>query len=122
VPALGAERGISVDEPDVRDLMVELLESAGYDVFSAGHGAEALAYLKAGRRPCIILLDLMMPVMDGWTFSQEKQKDPALAMIPVLVVSAIARHDPRNASMNAVEQLTKPLDIDKLLAAVQQHC
>ena len=110
------------DEVDIRELMVEILESAGYPVFAAADGAEALSYLRAGSRPCIILLDLMMPVMDGWTFSQEKQKDPALATIPVVVVSAVARHDPRNANMNAVDHLPKPLNIGKLLAAIELHC
>jgi len=110
------------DEPDIRDVMVEILESAGYAVSAASHGAEALAYLKAGSRPCIILLDLMMPVLDGWTFSQEKQRDPELATIPVVVVSAVARQDPRNANMNAVEHLAKPLNIGKLLAAVEHYC
>jgi CheY-like chemotaxis protein len=110
------------DDRDIREVMVEILESAGYAVSSASDGAEALAYLKAGTRPCIIVLDLMMPVMDGWTFSQEKQKDPELAAIPVLVVSAVGRQDPRNASMNAVAHLSKPLNVDKLMAALQIHC
>jgi CheY-like chemotaxis protein len=110
------------DDRDIREVMVEILESAGYAVSSASDGAEALAYLKAGTRPCIIVLDLMMPVMDGWTFSQEKQKDPELAAIPVLVVSAVGRQDPRNVSMNAVAHLSKPLNVEKLMAALQIHC
>lgn len=70
------------DDDDVRDMMVELLEAGGYTALIARHGEEALAQLRAGQRPCIILLDLMMPVMDGWTFCDEVQKDPALAGIP----------------------------------------
>jgi CheY-like chemotaxis protein len=110
------------DDQDIREVMVEILESAGYAVPSARHGAEALAYLKSGRKPCIIVLDLMMPVMDGWTFSEEMQKDPELAAIPILVVSAVGRQDPRNAKMNAVEHLSKPLNIEKLIATLQLHC
>jgi len=110
------------DDQDIREVMVEILESAGYAVSSARHGAEALAYLKSGTKPCIIVLDLMMPVMDGWTFSEEKQKDPELAAIPILVVSAVGRQDPRNAKMNAVEHLSKPLNIGKLIATLQLHC
>jgi CheY-like chemotaxis protein len=110
------------DDADIREVMVEILESAGYSVYSASHGEEALAQLRAGKRPCIILLDLMMPVMDGWTFCQETQKDPALAAIPILVVSAVSRQDPRNASVRAVGHLTKPVNVGKLLATVQHHC
>jgi CheY-like chemotaxis protein len=85
-------------------------------------GAEALAQLRAGSRPCVILLDLMMPVMDGWTFCEEREKDPSLAEIPVLVLSAVGRADPRSARLRAVEHFTKPLDVGRLLAAVERHC
>ncbi len=110
------------DDADIRDAMVSILESEGYSVCAACHGADALAQLQAGSRPCIILLDLMMPVMDGWTFCEEREKDPSLAAIPVLVLSAVARQDPRNARMRAVEHLSKPLNVDKLLAAVERYC
>jgi CheY-like chemotaxis protein len=110
------------DDADIRDAMVGILESAGYAVCAASHGADALAQLQAGNRPCIILLDLMMPVMDGWTFGEEKEKDPSLAEIPVVVVSAVSQHDPRNARMRAVDHLSKPLNIDKLLATVERFC
>jgi CheY-like chemotaxis protein len=110
------------DDADVRDAMVGILESKGYAVCAASHGAEALAQLQAGNRPCIILLDLMMPVMDGWTFCEEREKDPSLAAIPIVVLSAVSRHDPRNTRMRAVEHLSKPLNIDKLLAAVGRYC
>jgi CheY-like chemotaxis protein len=110
------------DEPDIRDLMVSLLESEGYAVAAASHGAEALARLQAGPLPCIILLDLMMPVMDGWAFCKEKQKDPVLAPIPIVVVSAVSRKDPRNAGVRAVDHLPKPIDIGTLLAAVARFC
>jgi CheY-like chemotaxis protein len=110
------------DEPDIRDLMVALLESEGYAVSAASHGAEALARLQAGPVPCIILLDLMMPVMDGWAFCEEKEKNPVLAAIPIVVVSAVSRHDPRNACVRAVDHLPKPIDIGTLLAAVERFC
>lgn len=110
------------DDADIRDAMVGLLEAKGYAVRAAGHGAEALAQLQAGSKPCIILLDLMMPVMDGWTFCSEKEKDPSLAPIPILVVSAVPRQDPRNTCVRAVEHLSKPLNVSKLLAAVERYC
>jgi CheY-like chemotaxis protein len=110
------------DDADIREAMIELLEATGYAVSAAGDGAQALAQLKAGSRPCIILLDLMMPVMDGWSFCEETGKDPALAGIPILVVSAVRQQDPRNASLRAVDQLSKPVNFAKLLAAVEHHC
>ena len=110
------------DDADIRDAMVGILESAGYAVCAASHGGEALAQLQAGSKPCIILLDLMMPVMDGWTFGEEKEKNPSFAEIPIVVVSAVSRNDPRNARMRAVDHLPKPLNIDKLLATVERFC
>lgn len=110
------------DEPDIRDLMVAVLESEGYAVRAAAHGAEALAQLQAGSPPCVILLDLMMPVMDGWTFCREKEKFPELAAIPVVVVSAVSKHDPRNPCAGAVAHLAKPIEIGALLAAIERLC
>jgi CheY-like chemotaxis protein len=110
------------DDADIRDAMVGILEAKGYTVSAASHGAEALAQLQAGSAPCIILLDMMMPVMDGWTFCQETEKDPSLAAIPIVVMSAVARQDPRNAGVRAVEHLSKPINVGKLLSAVERYC
>jgi CheY-like chemotaxis protein len=110
------------DEPDIRDLMVAILESEGYAVRAAADGAEALAQLQLGSPPCVILLDLMMPVMDGWTFCREMQKIPELAGIPVVVVSAVSKQDPRNPCAGAVEHIPKPIEIGALLAAVERLC
>ncbi|HTV18000.1 MAG TPA: response regulator [Polyangiaceae bacterium] len=110
------------DEPDIREMMVALLESRGYAVAAAADGADALAQLRAGRAPCLILLDLMMPVMDGWTFCREKGRDPALAGIPVIVVSAVSRQDRRNQALPVVEHISKPIQVESLLAAVARFC
>lgn len=110
------------DDVDIRDAMVAILEGDGYEVRTAPNGAAALQQLQGGDRPCLILLDLTMPIMDGWTFCREKDRDPAFADIPVLVVSAIADRDPRNACVRAVDHLAKPVDVGKLLAAVERHC
>jgi CheY-like chemotaxis protein len=110
------------DDADIRDAMVGILESEGYQVSAASHGAEALAQLQAGNRPCLILLDLMMPIMDGWAFCREKAKDPEYASIPIVVVSAITRQDPRNAGLHPVDHLFKPVDVNKLLATVGRYC
>jgi CheY-like chemotaxis protein len=110
------------DDADIREALVEILQLEGYAVFEAGHGEEALAQLRAGCKPCVIVLDMMMPVMDGWAFCEEKDKDPALASIPLVVVSAVAAQDPRNACVRAVDHLPKPIDIGKLLATVESYC
>ena len=65
------------DDPDIRESVVGILEAEGYAVRGAEHGAMALQCLRANSPPCLIVLDLMMPVMDGWTFCMEKDKDPS---------------------------------------------
>ena len=79
------------DDADIRDSVAEVLEDAGYRVQQAANGREALDYLQASAYPCIILLDLMMPVMDGPQFRAAQQSKPTLAGIPVVVISAGAR-------------------------------
>src|SRR6476620_2244355 len=76
------------DDEMTRESMVELLRESGYTVDAAVNGAEALAHLRTHPHPCVILLDLMMPVMTGQEFRREQLKDSALAAIPVIVVSA----------------------------------
>jgi CheY-like chemotaxis protein len=110
------------DDPDIREAMTLILEGAGYTVRGAEHGAEALARLREGLTPCVILLDLTMPVMDGWTFCEETEKDPALATVPIVVVSAVPRKSTRDSSARAVARLTKPLDVRKLLVELERHC
>src|SRR5437773_2596044 len=77
------------DDDEVRLAVADVLESEDYQVLSAGNGLEALQMLRGpGARPDVILLDMMMPVMDGWTFRAEQQKVPELASIPVLLFTA----------------------------------
>jgi CheY-like chemotaxis protein len=109
------------DDDDIREVMIEILTERGYTVCLARHGAEALKQLRTGPRPGIILLDLTMPVMDGWAFCREKQQDPALDPIPVLVTSAVSPRDPRNESLRAASYMTKPLDLHELLASIRRH-
>jgi CheY-like chemotaxis protein len=120
----GHERPVLLveDDEDIRETMIAVLESRGYSVRAANHGGEALAQLQTGSTPCIILLDLMMPVMDGWAFCREKDKDPALAAIPLVVVSAVSQQDPRNACIRAVDHVAKPVDIRQLLATIERYC
>ncbi|AKT42254.1 chemotaxis protein CheY [Chondromyces crocatus] len=108
------------DDQDIRDTLTELLVDEGYDVLNAAHGGEALATLRSQTRPNLILLDLMMPVMDGWQFRAEQSKDPEFADIPVVVVSATGKDD-KVAKLGAVQLLKKPIRLEELLDAVSRH-
>ena len=110
------------DDIDIRATMCEALEDNGYKAVGAANGLEALAYLRgSNERPSLILLDLMMPVMDGQTFRAEQRADPALASIPVVVISAYRDVD-RYASELAAECLAKPVRLDTLLETARRHC
>lgn len=110
------------DDPDIRATLCEALEDNGYTAVGAGNGVEALAYLRgAAERPCLILLDLMMPVMDGQTFRAEQRADAALAAIPTIVISAY-RDLERYAAELATEYLPKPVRLDTLLETARRYC
>ncbi|KFE63450.1 response regulator [Hyalangium minutum] len=114
-------RRILVVEDDlyIRESVRELLEGEGHTVFSAENGAHALTELEAMRQPPdVILLDLMMPVKDGFQFRSEQQANPRIAHIPVVVMSADPHLDNHRESLAARTYLHKPLDIDLLLAAM----
>jgi CheY-like chemotaxis protein len=108
------------DDADLRDMMAQLLSLEGLNAATVANGREALEYLHEAGRPDVILLDLMMPVMDGWEFRRRQQADPSLSSVPVIVLSAL---DPaRAADVNANAFLKKPLDFDRLLALVRSYC
>jgi signal transduction histidine kinase len=104
------------DERDVRESVAEMLLASGYRVMSASHGRDALDRLRKGSRPDVILLDLVMPVMNGWQFREEQSNDPDLAGIPVLVVTA----NRELREIPADEVLYKPVRPEKLLKAVER--
>lgn len=97
------------DDSGSREALAELLSDKGYTVATAQDGADALAYLRTGQRPGVILLDLMMPGTDGWDFRAQQKRDQSLAEIPVIAVSAAGR------LVDADYSLRKPIDIDALL-------
>ena len=108
-----------VDDHDAaRAAAAALLSSTGYDVVQAPNGRDALALLAKGTRPDLILLDLMMPVMDGWEFMKRQRRDVQLCTIPTIVVSAVASHDPRCLEMPVVRLVSKPYSRDQLMAAI----
>src|SRR5262245_27439609 len=102
------------DDEDIRETLAELLQDEGYRVMAVANGREALERLRENHdKPRVILLDLMMPVMDGWQFHREQQVDPTLASIPVVVITAAGA---QQASSIPVDQvLAKPLGIDDVL-------
>jgi len=108
------------DDPDIRDSLREVLEDEGYRVSCVGNGREALDHLKAASpQPCVILLDLMMPVMDGWQFRKEQKQDPAIANIPLVVITATGK---RPVLVDAAELVMKPLDLNRLFEAISRYC
>ena len=114
-----ADRSVLVvdDDADIRSVMCELLTDEGYEVQGASNGEEALATL-ASWRPSVILLDLMMPIMDGWTFLDNRQANRKIRCIPVIVMSAshtLSRGDERLAVSDVV---AKPFEIDTMLTKV----
>jgi CheY-like chemotaxis protein len=108
------------DEADLRQMMSQLLTLDGFEVATVPNGREALSYLHNGDKPELILLDLMMPIMDGWEFLRHQKADAGLAGVPVIVLSAL---DPTHTrGVNMTEYLKKPLDFDRLLGLVRKYC
>jgi CheY-like chemotaxis protein len=109
------------DDFDIREALTQILEEEGYAVRGASQGREALDLVAEAGAPRLILLDLMMPVMNGWQFRSEQLKDPALAPVPVLVISADPQVQQKAASLGAAGLLRKPISLDDLLQAVKTH-
>jgi CheY-like chemotaxis protein len=105
------------DDAAIRDAVAECLETEGYRVQAAGDGAEALTWLARGERPALIVLDLVMPVMNGAELLAQVRADPALERVPTLLMTAaiVAGTTPLPA---ADATLVKPFDLDQLLGAI----
>jgi CheY-like chemotaxis protein len=112
------------DDGDIREAIAEALTDQEYGVLEAANGEEALARLRdaSDARPCVILLDIMMPVMDGWQFRDAQLDDPALRDIPVVVLSAHASISEAANDMAVTDFLRKPVKLDTLLAAIARYC
>jgi CheY-like chemotaxis protein len=109
------------NDEGVRESLTALLEDHDYDVAVAGDGAAALAMLRDGYRPGVILLDLAMPVMDGWDFRAAQLRDPALSAIPVVVMSAAGFSTTTvRMQFGDVGVVSKPAPVEELLAAVER--
>jgi CheY-like chemotaxis protein len=109
------------DDDEIREALTDVLEQQGYLVEGARNGREALELLHDHEAPRLILLDLMMPVMDGWQFRHAQLEDPMIARIPVVVLSAMTNLRTRTADLHAAECLAKPVDVAYLLEAVSRY-
>jgi CheY-like chemotaxis protein len=109
------------DDLDFQDALSNLLQSRGYAVSSADNGAKAFQRLRESNLPGLILLDLMMPVMDGHEFLARRNADPVLADVPVVVVTA-GRHLQGSVVPGAADVLYKPFESDRLIRIVQRYC
>ena len=110
------------DNPDSNAALETLLSAHGFDVVNAFNGQEAIDRLREGPRPCLILLDVMMPVKDGRAFRAEQLADPAFAAIPVIVFSGAYDVGRIAEQLGVRDYLTKPLDVQRLLTAVRRYC
>ena len=111
------------DERLIRELLTEILEDEGYPVASASNGQEALTYLQRSRElPQLILLDLNMPIMSGWQFREQQQRDSSLRRIPVVVVSASTTSTQLSSSVHPDGYLAKPIEVDTLIQTVERYC
>jgi CheY-like chemotaxis protein len=104
------------DDGAVRQMIVLLLRSHGYETETASDGAEALALMRQ-RRPCLVLLDIKMPVMDGWEFRRRQLEDPALADVPVICMTGMVH--PQDVGIPC---LGNPVDFPSVIRAVEKFC
>jgi CheY-like chemotaxis protein len=107
------------DEKSIQEILKDALEMEGYSVFTADNGKEGLAKLPTIPTPCLILLDLMMPVMNGWQFAEAISKDMVLATIPVVLVTAYGERAKLVPSKGIIK---KPIDFEFLLKTVEKWC
>lgn len=108
------------DDNSIRELLVELLESEGYQVASAVNGLEGLKQLES-EHPDLILIDLMMPVMDGYSFRTEQLKNPSWSQIPTVVMSAEANAKEKMKNFQITAFLSKPVELETILKTVSEY-
>jgi CheY-like chemotaxis protein len=106
------------DEQHLREMMRDALELNGYAVVTAEHGADALAKLAEIEHPCLVILDLLMPVMDGRTFIAKMRAHTALSSVPIVVHTSVPGQTPAGVS----RVIQKPLIFDRLLSVVREYC
>lgn len=111
------------DDTEIRETIIECLEEAGYEAVGAADGAIALEQLRdPSDRWCVVLLDIMMPNMDGRTFRAEQLQDPEISPIPVVIVSALNNVADTADELGVAAHITKPLALKDLLQTVERFC
>jgi len=115
------------DDPATRDMIAALVATEGFNAVAAEDGLEALHLLRTVRRrapeePCLVLLDLKMPRLGGHEFRRAQLGDPTVASVPVAVISGASDLEQRAAALGAVATLTKPIEVEALLAVVRRYC
>ena len=115
------------DDRDTREMLATVLSVEGFHTVGAEDGLEALHLLRTVRRraptmPCLVLLDLKMPRLGGREFRRAQLGDPTVANVPIAVMSGAIDADERAQALGAVATLTKPIDVDRLIAVVRRHC
>src|SRR3954462_10550004 len=108
------------DDVELRSMMDALLSNGGLEPLTAANGHDALEALQGGADPHVIILDLMMPVMDGWQFRRALRNDPRLWRIPTVIVSAIS--NPNVSELQPAAVLCKPINVEELMRIVQTYC
>jgi CheY-like chemotaxis protein len=107
------------DNKEIQESLKLALELEGYHVFTADNGLEGLDQLSKIPTPCVIILDLMMPVMDGWQFVEEVNKNLMFSTIPIVVVSAFGD---KKTTPKSSDYIPKPIDLEALLKTISKHC
>ncbi len=111
------------DDADIREALMDSLRESGCEVAGASNGVAALRYLATAQPlPCLILLDLMMPVMDGRAFRETQLQDPRIAHIPVVVLSAYRDVQASAEKLGAAAVLRKPPEMADVMSAIAHHC
>jgi CheY-like chemotaxis protein len=108
------------DDEDIRDSIQSLLELRGFVVGTASDGAAALARMRSGPPPALVILDLMMPGMNGEEFRAAQLRDPALAAVPVVLLTGAGDRGP--AARVDIERIAKPIDLQILFETVARFC
>jgi CheY-like chemotaxis protein len=108
------------DDPNLQRVMSKFLEFEGFAPVRAGNGQEALDYLRGGGAARVILLDLRMPVMDGWAFREAQRAEPAIAEIPIVVISGIDGE--HVADLGVAAAFNKPVSFSEVVDVVRRLC
>jgi CheY-like chemotaxis protein len=111
------------DHTDTRHMVEDYLRFSGIPTLCAENGLAGLTALHEGR-PALVLLDLSMPIMDGWRFREEQRRlpDVGLSSVPVVVMSALSECEHHARTLGAVDVITKPIDLDRMVEIVRRYC